>query len=206
MNNLLKPFMKESKSYTAKTAVKKKFRSRLREHLLYYQLSTVNDLIDKKSNNISKVEKLKNKELDNKDWVTYQITKTFQPENSFLFDGNIYVLVNQDTLSAADTYVSAVKELKLATVVGTNTQGWGNLYIQPVLFALPNSGLMFQMDVELAYNADNKETTIYGTMPDVFIEESTYPTSYPKSYEHSSLMKDKLISWVLYQESLLYIE
>lgn len=192
INNLVRPFIKESKSYTVKTAIRKQFKSIMGEHLLYYRLATTNDLLDTKFNPITKIDKKKTK-----DWIEYSITKTFQPSNTYQFDGEIYILVNQDTLSAADSFVSAAKELKLATVVGTNTLGWGNHYMQPVLFSLPNSGLMFQMDVELAYNADDRVSSIYGTMPDIYIEPSTYPTSLPVTYEVPDLLKDKVISYIL---------
>jgi len=195
--NLIKPFINEDKTLEVFTAVRKKFISRMNRHLLYYRLFTSNDLLDRKTNDITNVKKIKIEDLNPKDWNVYKITKLFKPKNTYDFNGKIFILVDKDTISAADSYISAAKELGLGTVMGDNTSGWGNQYIQPWIFSLPNSGLMFRMDVELAYNADKKESSIYGTSPDIYLQNSTYPTSCPEGYDLEDLIKEPWIKRIL---------
>ena len=130
------------------------------------------------------------------------IKKTFTPQKPFNFDGDIFILMNRDTLSAADSFVSAMKQLKLATLVGTPSGGWGNHYSQPWLFSLPNSGLTFQMDIELAYNADELPTSIFGTQPNILLNPSDYPGPIPADFEIETLLTDPWIAQIMQESSI----
>lgn len=199
MELLTRPFLKEPAEYSQITAVRKNFFKTFGLRYPAYRFIYGNDLLDKKANHITNIRKINLEEYSAKSWNVYEITKRFTPRNSYPFDGQLFLLTDNDTLSAADSYVTAVRELNLGTVVGTNTLGWGNIFISPMTFALPNSGLMFRMDVEAAFNVDGRETSIYGTNPDVTLKTSNYPTTYPQSYSKNALLEDEWIKWCMQQ-------
>lgn len=199
MDLLIRPLLKETMEYTQVTAVKKEFFNIFSIRYPIYRFIYNNDLLDKKSHHITDVKKISISNLDSNQWFVYEITKKLTPNNTFPFNGQVYILVDNDTLSAADSFVSGVRELGLGTIIGTNTYGLGNAFMSPVTFFLPHSGLMFQMDVELAYNADNRETSIYGTKPDIILEPSQYPTTYTLNYEIETLLSDEWIQWCITQ-------
>lgn len=196
---LMRPFLKETAEYSQTTAVRKNFFKTFGLRYPAYRFIYSNDLLDKKTNHITNIRKIELEEYPSKSWNVYEITKSFTPDNSYSFNGQLYLLTDNDTLSAADSYVTAVRELNLGTVVGTNTLGWGNIFISPMTFALPNSGLMFRMDVEAAFNVDDRETSIYGTNPDVNLSVSGYPTTYPQNYSNNTLLEDEWIKWCMQQ-------
>lgn len=197
MENLMQPLLKETVSYDCVTAVKKSYFSRMNLRYPYYRLTTSNHLLDREINHISKIDKINYEGLDDSEWTVYKITRALSPQNSFPFDGQVYVIADNDTLSAADSFVSAVRATKLGKVVGTNTLGWGNVFMQPNMCAMPNSGLMLWMDVEMPYNCDGTVTSIYGTKPDVNLSPSTYPTPYPADFEKNTLLMDPWIIWAM---------
>lgn len=199
MDLLIRPLLKETKEYTQTTAVKKEFFHNFGIRYPIYRYIYNNDLLDRKSHHITDVKKISKESLDSNQWIVYEITKKLTPNNTFPFNGQVYILVDNDSVSSADSFVSGVRELKLGTVIGTNTYGWGNAFISPITFSLPNSGLMFQMDIELAYNADGLESSIYGTKPNIVLEPSKYPTTYPASYELEALLSDEWIHWCIIQ-------
>ncbi len=198
---LTRPFLKESAEYTQTTAVRKNFFKTFGLRYPAYRFIYSNDLLDKKANHITDINKIDLEGYSAKSWNIYEITKSFTPKNTYSFDGQLYILTDSDTLSAADSYVTAVRELNLGTVVGTSTLGWGNIFISPMTFALPNSGLMFRMDIEAAFNVDGRETSIYGTNPDVKLSVSEYPTTYPLSYNKNTLLDDEWIKWCMQQDN-----
>lgn len=199
MDLLVRPLLQETVEYTQVTAVKKEFFNHFGIRYPMYRFIYGNDLLDRKTHHVRGVYKTTLEGLDPNQCVAYKITKRLTPNNTFPFRGQVYVLADNDTVSAADSFVSAVRELKLGTVVGTNTYGWGNAFIAPVTFSLPNSGLMFQMDVESAYNTDGRVTSIYGTKPDIELAPSEYPTPYPDSYIQETLLTDEWIQWCISQ-------
>ena len=197
MENLMQPLLKEAVSYDCVTAVKKSYFRRMNLRYPYYRLTASNHLLDREINHISRIDKINYQDLNDSEWTVYKIKRAFSPQNSFPFDGQVYVIADNDTLSAADSFVSTVRATKIGKVVGTNTLGWGNVFMQPNICAMPNSGLMLWMDVEMPYNFDEKVTSIYGTKPDVNLSPSTYPTSYPADFEANTLLMDPWIIWVM---------
>lgn len=69
--------------------------------------------------------------------------------------------------------------------------------MQSNICAMPNSGLMLRMDVEMPFNSDGTVNSVYGTMPYVNLAPSTYPTPFPISYDINTLLKDPWINWVM---------
>lgn len=197
IENLIKPMIVEVKTLNSVTAVKKSFEDRMGYHLWLYRVTTANDLLDE-SNDIVNIGTIKDEpSFSSKDWKVYQIVKRFEPTNRYAFNGSVILLTNQQTLSAADSYVNAVKQLGIGKVVGLHTGGWGNHYSAPMTFALPESGIIFYMDVEVALNNDGLPTSIYGTEPDVIIEPFLSPTPYVHKYSKEAILEDQWIKWVL---------
>lgn len=128
---------------------------------------------------------------------TFKVTRVFYPKNTFPFDGKVFLLVDHDCFSAAEDFAGAVKDMKLATIVGSNTQGGMATLLNSVPFALPESGIMFAFETDMSYNQDGTVNEVYGTKPDVELETSTYPTAYPLSDKTEELRKDPWISWVM---------
>lgn len=60
------------------------------------------------------------------------------------FKGKIYLLVDSDVFSGAESFAIFCKEQKFATIIGSQTGGDGYVY-DPVLFKLNNSGLIVRM-------------------------------------------------------------
>ena len=60
------------------------------------------------------------------------------------FKGKIYLLVDSDVFSGAESFAIFCKEQKFATIIGSETGGDGYVY-DPVLFKLNNSGLIVRM-------------------------------------------------------------
>jgi RNAse (barnase) inhibitor barstar len=83
------------------------------------------------------------------------------------FRHNIYVLVGEGTVSAADTFTAAAKQNDNAVIIGTNTAGEGT---QAVLFAeiLPKSKLVYLYNPAKSMNPDGTSNSIYGTTPDIY--------------------------------------
>jgi hypothetical protein len=196
-DNLIRPLLKEAKEYSQVTALRRGFFKRMNIRHKMYRLIYSNHLLDEKTHYVSSVREIESVDMNSKEWKSYEITKRIEPGNSFPFDGQVYILVDNDSVSSADGIVIAVRELKLGKVVGVNSFGWGNIYISPITNALPNSGLMFRMDVELTINSDKRETSIYGTRPDVNLAPSTYPTPFPKSFLIEDLLRDEWVKWCM---------
>jgi C-terminal processing protease CtpA/Prc len=161
--------------------------------LSYYRATASNHLLHPKSHYVSSVSTISDTSLDTDIWKVYDITQKLSPAESFNFNGEIIILIDTNSISAADCFASTMKQLGLATLAGNSTGGWGNHYLSPVLFSLPNSGLCFRSDVELSYNIDDKPTSIYGTMPDVYLVQ----TPYPKILNKEELLKDEWVKWAL---------
>lgn len=86
------------------------------------------------------------------------------------FKGNIWVLVDDGTYSAADQFAIFCKRTGFATLVGTETGGNG-AGSAPYIFALPNSGLLVEYEAFYAFNDDGTCNAIVGTKPDIEVKE-----------------------------------
>jgi len=127
-------------------------------------------------------------------------TKKYTPKNSFPFEGKIYMLIDHDTFSAAEDFSKAAKELKFAKLVGANTIGGAAVSFAPWVFELPNSHIMMNIEIDMAFNKDGSINEIYGTKPHHMLQPSTYPTTMPEAYDQKSLLKDNWIKFILEKE------
>lgn len=83
----------------------------------------------------------------------------------------IFVLIDEGTGSAADTFAAIMKRGKHAILVGQNTAGEG-LADTSSMFNLPNSGLLISFMGSYGLNEDGKSNSHYGTVPDYYISKN----------------------------------
>ena len=107
---------------------------------------------------------LLNAEYNEGDEFTPFLPNMVQPEAT-TYQGKVFALTSSYCFSACDTFVSALKENKLATIVGEGTGGGTGT---PHVFSLPYSGLNFRYSVAQGLTAVGKEFLEgKGTMPDI---------------------------------------
>ena len=86
------------------------------------------------------------------------------------YKGKIWVLTDADVYSASENFVMFCKNTGFATLVGSQTGGDGGI-ADPMLFALPNSGLIVRFSIFYGLNADGSGNEATGTTPDILISE-----------------------------------
>jgi len=82
----------------------------------------------------------------------------------------MFVLIDEGTCSAADTFAAIMKTGKHAILVGQNTAGEG-LSDTSSIFSLPNSGLLISFMGSYGSNEDGTSNSQYGTVPDYYISQ-----------------------------------
>lgn len=97
-------------------------------------------------------------------------------------------------LSAADDIIRIYKELKIGKIAGTNSGGGAAVLHAPSYFELPKSHILFELVFDMAYNSDGTINEISGTKPDIELETSAHPTSFPYDYSKEGLLNDSWIS------------
>jgi C-terminal processing protease CtpA/Prc len=91
-------------------------------------------------------------------------------ENPLRFSGKVYVLSAKDTFSSAQMFLAVVKDNRLATIVGEETNepacSFGELY----LFNLPHSGLRTSLSVKYWIPPGGCKSGAPGVVPDILVE------------------------------------
>lgn len=100
----------------------------------------------------------------------------------------VYVLVNSETASAADWLAHYLREYMNAVIVGQNTGGEG-LSESPVYTLLPNSGLLVSYFDSYAKNSEGKSNSVYGTVPDYYVENTIEDMLASENREKEKSMK-----------------
>lgn len=86
------------------------------------------------------------------------------------FEGNIYLLVDGKVYSSSESFAIFAKETGFATVIGAVTGGDGG-GIDPVMFDLPNSGLLVRMSADMFVTSTGLCNEEFKTTPDYIIED-----------------------------------
>ena len=137
-------------------------------------------------------ENLKHKfpeEISN-DFKYYKLsTKQIKPNKPVGFKGKIYLLVNSGVYSSSESFASFAKGSGSATLVGERTGGDG-IGIDPLLFSLPNSGLVVRYSSLLCLNPDYTINEEVQTTPDIEL-----PPFSPVDYKY-----DECIQYVIEDE------
>jgi C-terminal processing protease CtpA/Prc len=98
-------------------------------------------------------------------------TNDVVPKNPVKFKGKIYLLVDGEVYSAAESFASFAKSTGWATLVGTTTGGDG-IIADPALMMLPNSGIVVRFSSCMGLNPDGTANEEYHTSPDIYIEQT----------------------------------
>ncbi|MDE7095527.1 MAG: hypothetical protein K2O23_03480 [Anaeroplasmataceae bacterium] len=96
-----------------------------------------------------------------------------------LFHGNVYILTNYDSFSAAKDFAMLMQDNHLGKVVGESPANAVNGYGEITYFYLPNTGLYVQISTKKWYRIDSTNTDEY-VMPDYPCESKA---SIEKLYE-----------------------
>ena len=110
------------------------------------------------------------KVLENGKWF-FVGEETFKVNGDSDFSGEIFVLIDSYTCSAADYIAAVLKDNDLGVLVGENTSGEG-LGSTAYSFVLPNSGLMIEYMAGHGVNSDGTLNSRYGTSPDYYVERT----------------------------------
>lgn len=107
--------------------------------------------------------------IEFKNYVT--TTNDVVPKNPVKFKGKVYLLVDGDVYSAAESFASFAKSISWATLVGSTTGGDG-IIADPALMMLPNSGIIIRFSSCMGLNPDGTANEEYHTTPDIYVEQS----------------------------------
>ena len=202
---LIQPFLKTKQQYIQYAAVNRNIYDELLKQIairdsLGDPLSGVNfGQIEKIDYSKLLVEIKDNNEL-NSDFYYFKMTKQIYPENNYKFNGKIFLLIDNNCFSAAEDIIRQFKELKIGKIIGVNSLGGAAVVLPPWLFEVPNCHLLFKTEVELAFNSDGSINELYGTKPDINLEPSSYPTTFPENFSKEELLNDKWIKWIIDNE------
>ncbi len=87
------------------------------------------------------------------------------PYKNLLFEGNVYVLTNRKSFSAAMDFAQIIQDNKLGKVVGEIPANDVNGYGEIVVFSLPNTGISMQISTKKWYRIDASNDSDY-VIPD----------------------------------------
>lgn len=111
------------------------------------------------------------KELVRDNYYIIEKEKSIVPNEPVLFNGNIYLLVDNDVFSSSEGFAMFCKASNWATVVGETTKGGGG-GTDPLVLALPNSGIIINFSGEMTLNPDFTINEEVKTIPEIVIEDS----------------------------------
>ncbi|MFK7775230.1 MAG: S41 family peptidase [Saprospiraceae bacterium] len=107
-------------------------------------------------------------------------------QNGKDFEGKIYLLVDDEVYSSAETLAYFCKATQFATTAGIQTNGDG-IGSDPLLITLPNSGIVIRFTGEMALNPDGSSNEEMRTIPDLILNGKT-------KKERLQLLKKEIIN------------
>ncbi|MCJ0743819.1 S41 family peptidase [Pedobacter montanisoli] len=111
---------------------------------------------------------------------TFYVDSNKIKENSFRYNGNVYLLVNSQTYSSAADFAQCFKYYKRGLIIGEETGGLIKSFGDIVTTHLPNSNLRFTISSTLYYNVGVDEEDFCGVIPDFY---STSDKALKKAFE-----------------------
>lgn len=139
----------------------------------------------------------KYKFLNDTEWYFYKKTWTYNPKKSFDFNGQLFFLTDNDCFSATENFVIAIKQLELGQILGANTAGGAMTVFEPWYFELPYSHMIIMLELQLTFNEDGSINTVMGTVPDIYLDNHQFPTSYPRGFDKNELFQDDWIKYIV---------
>lgn len=126
---------------------------------------------DVKLNDTKEINESISNEMDQKFHNYYKYEIDINPSSdSINFKGNIYLLVDKNTFSAADTFANFSKSTKFAKVLGEKTKGGGTASgLDMPIMALPNSGYIVRFSIGMQLNADGVAEEEEKIIPDISV-------------------------------------
>lgn len=100
----------------------------------------------------------------------YTVNTTSFEKSDNPYEGKIWVLTGEKVYSASENFVMFCKNSGFAHLVGVPTGGDGGM-LDPMLIALPNSGLIVRFSALYGTNSDGEGNEVCGTVPDTLISE-----------------------------------
>jgi len=195
MDSIMAPLIKKPLVYQDNVAIRRKMFAFGFKFFLYKLLgSHVPYNFTSPAYHCKKVEELSSwPGFDSKSWRFFRFTREIRPEKTLPFNGRIFLLTTTHCVSASEMFVTTVKKTGFATIVGMRTGGGAAALVTVPYFALPESGIVFRMDVDYVFNPDGKSNEINCTEPDIDLN----PEFPPKSLKKNILMKDPWIKKVI---------
>lgn len=195
MDSIIAPLIKKPLVYQENVAIRRKMFAFGFKFFLYKLLgSKVPYNFTSPAYHCKKVEELSSwPGFDSKSWRFFRFTREIAPQKSLPFKGQIFLLTTTHNYSASEIFVNTVKKTGFATIVGTRTGGGAAALMTVPYFALPESGIIFRMDVDYVFNPDGKPNEVYCTEPDIYLN----PEFPPKNLGKDVLMKDLWIQKVI---------
>ncbi|MBR2674131.1 MAG: hypothetical protein IKE52_01560 [Mogibacterium sp.] len=139
----------------------------------YMPITTTNkkvydNILNRIISNIRITEKSPYSEIGEK---IYSATDEHQYEGRIDHNKNVIIITSCGPGSAADRFVSDLKNEELAVLVGNNTGGEG-LGFSFMAESMPNSGLIYIYMPCGAQNPDGTDNSVYGTAPNYYVSQS----------------------------------
>jgi hypothetical protein len=188
-DNLIAPFLDESVTYTEVAGIRKPF---LVDHEpAFLELLRRGVSIFAHETRIDEIEPPDG--FDKTQWVFYEIERRVDPRERYDFSGQVYILLDGGTGSAADEYVNVAQRIGLATLVGQPTPGSCGPYFNPVMVRLPASGMVFILEADLMLNQDRSVNEIVGTKPDIELA----PCVLPEKATREELLQDEWVKTII---------
>ncbi|MDO5717970.1 MAG: S41 family peptidase [Tissierellia bacterium] len=101
-----------------------------------------------------------------KSYLRFEINVS--PKDPVDLSAGIYLIQDKDVYGAADTFSQFCRATGFANVLGKTTKGHGMTgEIDPILYSLPNSGLILRMPAVMGLDYSGASTTSSGTNPDI---------------------------------------
>jgi len=180
--NLIRPFLDQPVTYRHTVGLKRRFLKDTKPSVLR-ELRKV--MVPKYVTDIKEV--IPPEGFDDKKWIFYEITRRLEPAKPYTFNGEIFILINSGCFSACDDYANTIKRIGTATLAGRTTGGAGGIgYCMTPFVRLPQSGMVFALDIHLPLNPDGSFTALHGLEPDIELPDADPP----KSITKEDLLKD----------------
>jgi len=113
-------------------------------------------------------------------------TDTILPNDPVSFAGNIFLLTSRRVYSSSEGFAHFCKSTQWATIAGERTGGDG-VGSDPVIFVLPESGILVRYPALTGFNADGSLNFEERTTPDIPIDADSFDERLNKLIEFLSI-------------------
>ena len=144
------------------------------------------EIIDKKI--IEDFPNIRESDIKNLDLAYKVNTSTYIPTDVDKCTGKkVFVLINENTQSAAETAASFCKDTGFATLIGNNTGGNSGA-MNPFYYPLPYSGLILSFNIEYVVDSLGNSISEIGIAPDFYsIEDESLVDTYFRLYKNGEI-------------------